>query len=177
MASDLGSGAPADRSSLVRYPENWRWRVGPVVPGPAVVFDMDGVLSDASGRQHFLEGPRMQWDAFFEACGEDALITSAATLGHLLDPRLTVILLTARPHRVRPQTLAWLGRQPVRWDLLVMRDTDDWMSSHVFKRTCVLALRQLGFDLRLAIDDDPANVAMFEKADVPAIYWHSGYYD
>ena len=31
---------------------------GAVEPGPAVVFDMDGVLSDASRRQHFLEYPR-----------------------------------------------------------------------------------------------------------------------
>ncbi|MEY3512516.1 MAG: hypothetical protein RL486_1181, partial [Actinomycetota bacterium] len=31
-------------------PENWRWREGPVAPGPTVVFDMDGVLSNASDR-------------------------------------------------------------------------------------------------------------------------------
>ena len=38
-------------------PDNWRWRDGPVAAGPAVVFDIDGVLSDAAGRQHFIERP------------------------------------------------------------------------------------------------------------------------
>ena len=52
-------------------PAHWDWREGPVEPGPSVVFDMDGVLSDASGRQHLLERPRRNWDAFFEAAGED----------------------------------------------------------------------------------------------------------
>lgn len=158
-------------------PDNWRWRAGPVEPGPAVIFDMDGVLSDASGRQHYLEGPMMYWDAFFAACGEDDLIAEAAALGHHLDPDVRVILLTARPIRVRRQTLDWLGRQPVRWDLLLMRDEDDWMSSHVFKRTCLSALRARGFDVRLALDDDPKNVEMFRAAGVPCVYWHSGYYE
>ena len=57
-------------------------------PGPAVVFDMDGVLSDASGRQHLLERPYRDWDAFFEAAGEDALIEEVAQLLDLLEPNL-----------------------------------------------------------------------------------------
>ena len=43
-----GRGSPDGRLTA-RTPEHWRWRDGPVEPGPAVVFDMDGVLSDASG--------------------------------------------------------------------------------------------------------------------------------
>jgi hypothetical protein len=38
----------------VTVPPNWRWRAGPVEPGPTVVFDIDGVLSDATSRQHFI---------------------------------------------------------------------------------------------------------------------------
>jgi len=54
---------------------NWRWRDGPVPPGRAVIFDMDGVLSDAASRQHFITGPGgSDWDAFFDSCGEDPLI-------------------------------------------------------------------------------------------------------
>ena len=44
-----------------RAPENWTWRDGPVEPGPAVVVDIDGVLSDAASRQHYLESPRQDW--------------------------------------------------------------------------------------------------------------------
>ena len=91
---------------------NWTWRTGTGGDrgGPAVVFDIDGVLSDAAGRQHFLERGRRDWTAFFEACGDDPVIEEIARLLELLHPSLSVILLTGRPHRVQPQTLAWLRR-------------------------------------------------------------------
>ena len=157
--------------------ENWRWRDGPVPPGPAVVFDMDGVLSDASTRQHYLEYPRRDWEAFFHACGDDELIAEVARLLDVLDGGHQVVLLTARPLRVRPQTLAWLERYGLRWDLLIMREHSDWMASALFKERSVDELREYGFDLRLAFEDDRRNVSMFHRQGVPCVYIHSGYYD
>ena len=108
-------------------PSNWAWRDGPVEhPGPAVVFDVDGVLSDAVGRQHFIERGRRDWEAFFNACGDDPVIGELARVLELLDPTLQVVLLTGRPMRVQPQTLAWLERYGLRWDLLVMRSRGDY---------------------------------------------------
>jgi hypothetical protein len=158
-------------------PTNWRWRVEPVAPGPTVVFDIDGVLSDAAGRQHFLEWDRRDWDAFFDACGEDPLVDDVARLLGLLEPSLKVVLLTGRPIRVRPQTLAWLAHNSLRWDLLVMRDRGDYAQVSNFKRRAVNELRTYGFELKLAFEDDPRNRDMFRSEGVPCIYIHSGYYD
>ncbi len=158
-------------------PRHWQWHHGPGSVGPAVVFDIDGVLSDATSRQHFIEQGRRDWTAFFEACGDDPVIEEVARLLELLDRSLAVVLLTGRPLRVRPQTLAWLERYAVRWDLLVMRDRGD--SAHVsdFKRRSVEELRAHGLDLRLALEDDPLNHAMFVEEGVPCVYIHSGYYE
>jgi phosphoglycolate phosphatase-like HAD superfamily hydrolase len=162
----------------VRTPSNWAWRDGPVArPGEAVVFDMDGVLSDAAGRQHFLERGHRDWDRFFEACGDDQVVEELARLLELLDPRLQVVLLTGRPFRVQPQTLAWLARYGLRWDLLVMRSRGDYAQVTMFKRDAVDELREYGFDLRLAFEDDPNNFAMFHAEGIPCVYIHSGYYD
>lgn len=159
------------------HPVHWHWRAGPVEPGPSVVFDMDGVLSDAAGRQHLLERPRRDWDAFFEAVGEDELIAEVARLLDVLDPLLRVVLLTARPIRVQRQTLAWLSEHGLRWDLLIMRDWGDYGAAREFKRDAVHDLRAHGFDLRLAFEDDRRNVDMFHREGVPCVYIHSGYYD
>jgi hypothetical protein len=159
---------------------NWTWRAGRAVSspgGPAVVFDIDGVLSDAAGRQHFLERGRRDWAAFFEACGDDPVIEEIARLLELLDPSLAVVLLTGRPQRVQPQTLAWLKRYGLRWDLLVMRSRGDYAQVTDFKQAVVEDLRTHGFDLRLAFEDDPSNHAMYVAAGVPCVYIHSGYYD
>jgi hypothetical protein len=166
-----------ERSPRGDAPPNWCWRADPVEPGPAVVFDIDGVLSDAAGRQHFIELGRRDWPAFFEACGDDPIIEEVARLVELLDPALTVVLLTGRPLRVQPQTLAWLERYGLRWDLLVMRDRGDYSQVTVFKRGVVHDLRRHGLDLRLAMEDDPSNHAMFVAEGVPCVYIHSGYYE
>ena len=112
-------------------------------PGQAVVFDIDGVLSDAVGRQHFIERGRRDWDAFFDACGDDPVIDELARLLELLDPELQIVLLTGRPMRVQPQTLAWLDRYGLRWDLLVMRARGDYSQVTWFKRDSVDELRAL----------------------------------
>ena len=158
-------------------PPNWWWHDGLVDPGPCVVFDMDGVLSDASTRQHYLEYPRRDWESFFRACGEDELVSEVVRLLELLDPALRIVLLTARPMRVQAQTLGWLERYDLRWDLLIMRDFGDYLASRHFKQDTVVELRQYGFDLQLAFEDDRRNVDMFHGEGVPCVYIHSGYYD
>ncbi len=139
---------------------------------------MDGVLSDATERQHFLAGDgHKDWKGFFDACGEDTLIEEVARLLELLDKSLTVVLLTGRPVRVRRITIDWLERHGIRWDLLVMRPSGDYGSSTEFKRRTVGDLREWGFDVRLAFEDDLRNHEMFREAGVPCIYLHSGYYE
>lgn len=147
------------------------------MPGPAAVVDLDGVLSDAASRQHYLESPRRDWRRFFDACGEDEVIDEVRVLLDLLDRDLRIVLLTARPERVHPLTEAWLRRYRIRWDLLVMRPFGDYDLAREFKEASVWDLRTYGFELRLAIEDDRRNVAMFRAEDVPCLYMHSGYYD
>jgi len=161
----------------VTIPDNWRWRDGAVPAGPTVVFDLDGVLSDAAGRQHFIEYPYPDWEGFFEACGEDSVIAEVGRLLDVIDSTFVIALLTARPIRVQPQTVGWLHRFGLRWDVLIMREFGDYMAARVFKQRSVGELRAFGFDLRLAFEDDRRNVDMFHSQDVPCVYIHSGYYD
>jgi len=146
---------------------------------PAAVFDLDGVLSDAAGRQRFLDGSigKKDWKAFFAASGDDPLIEDVHCLLSLLDASLTIVLLTARPTTVQEQTLAWLERYDVRWDLLVMRPERQYQPAVDFKGDMVRALRASGLELRIAFEDDRRNVAMFREAGVPCVYIHSGYYE
>ncbi|MDA8269375.1 MAG: hypothetical protein M0Z63_08800 [Actinomycetota bacterium] len=176
-ASRSAAGTTAAVPVAVGWPQSWRWRDVPPGPGRAVVFDIDGVLSDALGRQHFLEHGRRDWDAFFDACGDDPLVTEVARLLELLDGSLRIVLLTGRPLRVQPQTLAWLGRYQLRWDLLIMRDRDEHARAAAFKHAAVGGLRRAGLEPVLAFEDDPRNRDMFHRAGIPCVYIHSGYYE
>ena len=156
------------------------WRDGPrSTPGPAVVFDIDGVLSDAAGRQHFLERGRRDWDAFFDACGDDPLIGEVARLLELLDPELRIVLLTGRPMRVQPQTLAWLDALraavgPAGHARLgaTTRQVSLVQAGHAWP-SCAPSASTCGSPSRTT----PATVDMFHAEGIPCIYIHSGYYE
>lgn len=162
---------------MTSIPDHWTWHDGPVDPGRAVVVDIDGVLSDAASRQHYLEAPQRDWRGFFEACGDDPVIEEMHVLLSLLDPTLRVVLLTARPSAVHELTEAWLRRYEIRWDLLVMRPWGDYDVSREFKAGAIEELRDFGFTLELGVEDDRRNVEMLRAVGVPCIYFHSGYYD
>ena len=153
---------------------NWRWREGPRGAGPTVIVDIDGVLADAAGRQHHLD--EGDWRSFFDAVGDDPTIDEVERLLELLAANLLVVLVTGRPRRIQPQTLAWLERHRVRWDLLIMREFGDYSDVDRFKRDTLHELLGDGFDVRLALDDDPKNYAMYVAEGVPCLYVHSGYY-
>lgn len=154
----------------------WTWHRGQR-RGPAVVFDLDGVLSDAASRQHYLRGPRPDWEAFFAASGDDPLIDEVAVLLHLLAPDLIIVLLTARPARIRTATLGWLDRHDLRWDLLIMRTDGDRRPARYFKQEAVRSVHRHGMEVTLCVEDDLRNVEMFRSEGIPALYVHSGYYD
>jgi hypothetical protein len=146
--------------------------------GPAVVVDIDGVVADATHRQWYLRADRRDWDGFFAACRDDPPIDATVSFLSVVDADVSVLLLTARPHWVAAMTADWLVRHGIRWDLLVTRSpVQAYMRSSQFKRDEVTAMRALGFDLLLAIDDDERNVEMFRAEGLPTMYHHSGYYD
>ncbi len=162
---------------MSQVPRGWLWREQQVAGGLAVVFDIDGVLANADDRQHYICGPRRDWTAFFQACDSDQVIAETERLLHLLDPNLTIILLTGRPEDVQDKTVEWLNRNHLRWDALIMRHRGDYAASLTFKQQTVRKLKTMGFDLRLAFEDDSKNRDMFEDEGVPCVYIHSGYYE
>ena len=58
-----------------------------------------------------------------------------------------------------------------------MRDRGNNTGVDKFKREVLNQLNEDGYNVRLAVDDDPKNHAMYVKAGVPCIYIHSGYYN
>ncbi|MGH9062787.1 MAG: hypothetical protein ACRD0L_02210 [Acidimicrobiales bacterium] len=157
-------------------PEHLRWSDGARRGGPAVVVDLDGVLSDASGRQRLLAGAAPDWAAFFAAAGDDPVLAGGAALLAALDPSLAVVVSTGRPVRLAAATVAWLARHELRWDLLAMRPAGNRGHAVGTKSAALHIILELGFEPLLALDDDPSVVAMYRDAGVACVEVGSGYY-
>lgn len=155
---------------------NWLYRNSTEVSTEAIIFDVDGVLADASNRQHFLKGVDPDWTGFFDACHQDPLIPESAKLLDLIDPKYTIILMTGRPTAVQQKTLDWLEHFSLRWDMLIMRHHGDYSAAKKFKQNEIIELKDQGFTIVLAFEDDLRNVEMFKNEGIPCVYVHSGYY-
>lgn len=155
-----------------------QWRDEPRQPGRCLLVDIDGVLADASQRQHFLNNPegRRDWQGFFGAVGDDRPLQAVPALLRLIDPGTTVVLLSARPSWVFSITVDWLHRHGLRWDLLILRGDDDVTHAASFKQAVLAELRDAGWHVVLAIDDDERIIEMYEAESQAALYVHSGYY-
>jgi pyridoxine 5'-phosphate synthase PdxJ len=55
-------------------------------------------------------------------------------------------------------------------------DAHDLGSTARFKRDVVRGLNNRGYEVVLAFEDDPRNVAILRGEGVPTVYVHSGYY-
>ena len=82
-------------------------------PGPVAVFDLDGVLSDAAGRQHFVDGSqgRKDWKAFFEGgmVRIGTLLFAAALLYHAWVGVRDIIMDYVKPAGVRLVAMLLVG--------------------------------------------------------------------
>jgi len=159
----------------VTDPDNWYRRPGAPAAGDIVIFDLDGVLSDASPRQVHLVGGAADWDSFFAAGIHDEPLTSGVALARVM--AVPIVVVSARPAFVHADTVEWLKANGVPFDLVITRPAVDHRASSEFKSAELEALRAAGYNIKLAIDDDPANIEMYIANGVEALYVHSGYYD
>ena len=161
-------------------PSNWHFRPDAPTSGPLVILDLDGVISDASHRQHFMRGPNRDFRGFFTSAAHDPPYGAGLALAASVADTHAVAILTARPNYVTEITQSWLAAHAVRHDLLILRPRRGRGSqgpSADFKRHELGRLRAAGYQAVLAVDDDQRIIDMYRSEGVFALYRHSGYYD
>lgn len=96
-------------------------------PGPnLIVADLDGTLADVDHRLHFIHRPEPDWEAFYLACGQDAPIENTLTvLRALRAAGCRVAIVSGRSDLAYAQTVAWLARHEVPYDVLALRRHGD----------------------------------------------------
>lgn len=117
------------------------------------VVDIDGVLADASHRQHHVAGRPKDWDAFFAAVGDDPLIERGRDLVADLAQEHVVVLLSGRPERTRADTEAWLERHGIAASRLVLRADRDRRPAARAKAELIRGIGSPG-EVAVVVDDD-----------------------
>lgn len=106
---------------------------------PYVIFDLDGTLSLTHHREHHVRGKVKDWDAFYEACDQDAPNTNIIALTKIMhEAGLRVHIMSGRSKQVIKKTIAWLHENEVYYDSLQMREEGDFTPDDELKKGWVL---------------------------------------
>ncbi len=127
-----------------------------------VVFDIDGVLADASHREHHLSSRTKDWDAFFAEVGGDAVIDEGRQRLLAEAQGNEVVLLSGRPERCSADTEAWLARHGMGVARLVLRRDEDRRPAATLKADLVCRIGSPS-EISVVIDDDATVVTRLRE--------------
>lgn len=130
---------------------------------PAVIFDIDGTLSDPTHRLHHVIGAKRDWPAFFGGIQDDGVNESIRWLLWKLDQTVAIIIVTGRPENYRAQTEAWLAQHMIEYENLYMRPADDTRPDYVIKSQILDGIIADGYDIKLTVDDRQQVVDMWRE--------------
>jgi hypothetical protein len=144
----------------------------------AIIFDIDGVLSDPSRRIEFAK--KKEWDTFNGLSSADYPFKDACAICRSLSKDFEIIFLTGRPEKFRSQTVKWLFDNVFvmrnQFIKLVMRPDGDFRKSSEYKLS---ELNKLKEDYRIigAFDDNEFVINMYREQGITAFALNSMYED
>jgi len=128
-----------------------------------VIFDLDGTLADLTHRLPYIQTEPKDWNAFFEACTDDAPIHE--NIGKVREHSLSwgdrIIIVSGRSDQVRAETEEWLFDNNVPYYTLIMRRANDTRPDYEVKEK--MFQRYFRPELvKKVYDDRPRIIRMWE---------------
>ena len=144
----------------------------------AVIWDLDGTLSDDRARAHFVEveaGRARDWRSYFDAIDQDPPIAASMEILRAMHAAgIRILFLTGRPEYTRPKTLRWLQANGLtEYDALIMRPEGEFRPAGYFKSETVERLRR-DYELVCAFEDRIDVAEMLRLAGVPVFLYGAG---
>ena len=144
----------------------------------AMIWDLDGTLSDDKARAHFVEverGRARDWHSYFDAIDTDPPIAaSMEVLRAMHAAGIRVVFLTGRPEYTRGKTVRWLEANGLtEYDALIMRPEGESRPAGFFKAEVVQSLRR-DYELVCAFEDRIDVAEALRQAGIPVFLYGAG---
>ena len=144
---------------------------------PLYIFDLDGTLSNAEHRMHWIQGNPQNWEQFYEESYKDPPVAPMLQLLQSLYLGGSEIRIwTGRGEQVRQQTVRWLENHTglmisagywTNKKVLRMREIGDHTQDHELKRSWLSALHSSEWvRLQCAFEDRARVVQMYREHGV-----------
>lgn len=130
------------------------------------LFDIDGTLADLTHRLSHIQKEPKDWNAFFDACADDAPIGHIVELATMLSIHSRVVFVSGRSDRVRDVTMDWLRDRGLFGPLYMRRDGDH-RPDDIVKGELLEEILGDGWKPVMAFDDRNQVVEMWRSRGVP----------
>jgi predicted kinase len=134
-----------------------------------IICDIDGTVADCEHRRHFLtDGPKKDWDGFFDAMKDDTIREGVLQLLTLTYKDHPVVMVSGRPDNYRDITENWLKDNNVPYRYLLMRRAGDFRPDTIVKEEILMKYFNKD-DIEMIIDDRPSVISMWRRNGLPVI--------
>lgn len=132
----------------------------------AIIVDIDGTISDSRHRQHFVQGEKKDWKAFFRHIDKDPVKRNVErVLKSYYDDGVKLIFITGRDEDFRTRTNMWFEAN-CPWlveYLLWMRPMGDFRQDALIKREIYERVVAPTYDVELVLEDRSRVVEMWRS--------------
>jgi len=142
----------------------------------AIIFDIDGTLSDDTWRNHFIKKEKPEWDEYFSRCDTDPTIDIACDVCWGLMQIHHIIFLTGRPEKYRTKTKNWIDSNSSFNNnyTLLMRPNGNTERSVEFKRKAYLEKIKDKYDIKAVFENKKSIADMFKSYNIPVFLLING---
>jgi FMN phosphatase YigB (HAD superfamily) len=134
---------------------------------PAVIFDMDGTLTDVRGIRHYVIGKDRNFHKFHTEsvnCPPNREVVEWARFYRWSG--FKILIVTAREFRYAFHTMFWLSLNGVQYDELYMRRNKDYREDGIIKREILELIRNDGYHIVHAWDDNPNVIKVWQSEGI-----------
>jgi len=141
----------------------------------AVIFDLDGTISDLEHRRPMLSERPPRWDDFYEACHLDGFNSWAGELRRAMAAAgYKIIILSGRMATVKEKTEDWLDKHNFEYDALVMREAGNTEPDNALKKRFYQDLVKPYFNVLFVVDDRQKVVDMWRELGLVCLQCDKG---
>ncbi len=137
----------------------------------AVIFDIDGTLADVREIKHHLTGDVVDYDLYHKLAQDappvEPIVIAAVSMVAL---GLSPLIVTARKAKYMDDTVIFLRRNNIPFDMIFMRQDDDDRTDVDLKRDILKRIRSMDYDVKLAYDDNPEIIDLWVSEGIPAVF-------
>lgn len=138
----------------------------------AIIVDLDGTLYNSSGRKHYVEGEKKNYDMFHKASKFD--LPNEWCVSIMDATEYDILLVSGRPDTYMLEALEWIKKHNIPMDALFMRKAGDYRKDYIIKKEIYDSHIKPFYEVVFVLDDRKQVADMWRAEGLICLLCHEG---